>query len=49
MLQLDTLDLQRLRAFYLKHGGLRQAAMRLGQSIPAQQPVKYVADPHFEL
>jgi DNA-binding transcriptional LysR family regulator len=37
MLQLDTLDLQRLRAFYLvaKHGGLRQAAMRLRQSIPA--------------
>jgi DNA-binding transcriptional LysR family regulator len=37
MLQLDTLDLQRLRAFYLvaKHGGLRQAATRLRQSIPA--------------
>jgi DNA-binding transcriptional LysR family regulator len=37
MLQLDTLDLQRLRAFYLvaKHGGLRQAATRLKQSIPA--------------
>lgn len=37
MLQLDTLDLQRLRAFQLvaKHGGLRQAATRLKQSIPA--------------
>ncbi len=37
MLQLDTLDLQRLRAFHLaaKHGGLRQAATRLKQSIPA--------------
>jgi len=37
MLQLDTLDLQRLRAFQLaaKHGGLRHAASRLKQSIPA--------------
>ncbi|MGA9008367.1 MAG: LysR family transcriptional regulator [Xanthobacteraceae bacterium] len=37
MLQLDTLDLPRLRAFHLaaKHGGLRQAATRLKQSIPA--------------
>jgi DNA-binding transcriptional LysR family regulator len=37
MLQLDTLDLQRLRAFHLvaKHGGLRHAATRLKQSIPA--------------
>jgi DNA-binding transcriptional LysR family regulator len=37
MLQLDTIDLPRLRAFHLaaKHGGLRQAATRLKQSIPA--------------
>ena len=37
MLQLDTLDLPRLRAFQLvaRHGGLRQAAVRLKQSIPA--------------
>jgi DNA-binding transcriptional LysR family regulator len=37
MLQLDTLDLRRLRAFHLvaKHGTLRVAATRLRQSIPA--------------
>ena len=37
MLNLDTLDLRRLRAFHLvaKHGGLRLAAGRLKQSIPA--------------
>src|SRR5947207_10346187 len=37
MLQLDTLDLQRLRAFHLVaiHRGLRHAASRLKQSIPA--------------
>src|SRR5262245_46573659 len=37
MLQLDTLDLRKLRAFHLvaKHGGLRYAATRLKQSIPA--------------
>lgn len=37
MLDLDTLDLRRLRAFHLvaKHGGLRVAANRLKQSIPA--------------
>jgi DNA-binding transcriptional LysR family regulator len=37
MLQLDTLDLRRLRAFHLvaKHGSLRVAATRLAQSIPA--------------
>lgn len=37
MLHLDTLDLRKLRAFHLvaKHGGLRFAASRLKQSIPA--------------
>ena len=37
MLQLDTLDLRRLRAFQLvaRHGSLRFAATRLKQSIPA--------------
>ena len=37
MLQLDSLDLRRLRAFHLvaKHGNLRLAAARLKQSIPA--------------
>ncbi len=37
MLHLDTLDLRKLRAFHLvaKHGGLRYAASRLKQSIPA--------------
>lgn len=37
MLNLDTLDLKRLRAFQLvaRHGSLRVAAQRLGQSIPA--------------
>jgi DNA-binding transcriptional LysR family regulator len=37
MLQLETLDLRRLRAFHLvaKHGNLRLAAARLKQSIPA--------------
>ena len=37
MLQLESLDLRRLRAFHLvaKHGNLRLAAARLKQSIPA--------------
>ncbi len=37
MLQIDTLDLRRLRAFHLvaRHGSLRLAATRLKQSIPA--------------